>query len=130
MSLVDIMGNVSKAENSNLFEQQKIMSHMLVNAFLQKIGKEDLAIFGQIIKQSDLLPHHVGYVHDLVDDEIKAELCFTLAKQIPVPDFEGYYAEKIIVEMGNDGTILEVSTHVSPIEQEAGEDVQQENLHQ
>lgn len=130
MTFGDIGINSVRAESVNLFEQQKIMSHLLVNAFLEKVGKEDLSIFGHAIKKADLVPHHVSYVHDLGGDDLKAELCFRLTKQIPVPDLDGYYVEKIIVEMANDGTITEVSTHVSPVEQEPEEKTDQGKISQ
>lgn len=128
IALADIGINSSRAEGANLFEQQKLMSHLLINAFLEKVSKEDLSVFGHVVDRSDLLPHHVSYVHDLEDDELKAELCFKLTKQIPVPNFEGYYVERLIVEMDSDGRIIEVSTHVSPIEQEAEENADQDQM--
>ena len=106
-----------KSDSVDLFEQQKLISHLLVNAFLEKVDEDGLTIFDHAIKRDDLISHHVAYVHQLGNDELKAQLCFMLSKNILVPDFEGFYVERIIVDMAKDGTIIEISTHVSPIEQ-------------
>lgn len=116
--LVEFTASTVKADNVDLFEQQKLISHLLVNAFLEKVDEGGLSIFDHDIKREDLISHHVAYVHRLGDDELKAQLCFMLAKHIVVPDFEGFYVERIIVEMAKDGSIIEISTHVSPVEQE------------
>lgn len=126
--MVGVWTGANKAENINLFEQQKIVSHMLVNMFLQKIDEEELTVFNHVVKKSDLVPHHVSYVHDLTNDELKAELCFVLTKEILVPEFEGYFVERIVVEMDKDGSIVGISTHVSPSGQEQQEELLQDQI--
>ena len=106
---------ICEEDSINLFKQQKMVSHLLVNAFLEKIDKEGIVIFDHVIKKSDLLPHHVAYVYDIVNDELRAELCFKLTKQIKIPELEGYNAERIVVKVNNDGSIAEITTHVSPV---------------
>jgi len=106
-----------KADSGGLYQQQKMASHLLVNAFLEKVDHDELSIFDQQIKRDDLAPHHVAFVHNIADDELKAQLCFILTKYILVPDFENFYVEKITVDMDKDGNIIQVSTHVSPVEQ-------------
>lgn len=120
----------ANAEQASLFEQQKLASHLLVNMFLEKVDHEDLSIFEHQIKRSDLVPHHVAFVHTLADDELKAQLCFMLAKYIVVPNFENFYVEKITVDMDKDGDVIQVSTHVSPVEQKQDEEVDQDPVAQ
>ena len=124
--LAGVWDEVSIAGEGGLFEQQKLASHLLVNAFLEKVDHDELSIFDQQIKREDLAPHHVAFVHNMADDVLKAELCFMLTKYISVPDFEDFYVEKITVDMDKDGNIIQISTHVSPTEQVLEKGVEQD----
>ncbi len=110
--------SITKAESIDIYEQQKIQSHLLVNLFMEQIAKDGLTIFGHKIDQSDLHSHHVAYVHDTVNDSLKVQLCFTLSDPIAVPDFDSFYVNRITVDVDKDGHIIEISTHVFPKEME------------
>ena len=105
-----------KAEEVGLFEQQKLTSHLLINLFLEKLDQDELVIFEQVIRRTDLQPRHVSYVQNMVDDTISVHLCFNLQKTILVPKFEHFYVDRITVETDKNGAIIQVRTHVSPVE--------------
>lgn len=102
-----------KAEETDYFAQQKLTSHLLINIFLEKLDDNRLLLFHHSISRTDLNSHEVSYVHNIADDSIQARLHFKLKKEKPLPGFEDYFIEGIVVEMDKDGKILEVSTHVS-----------------
>lgn len=102
-----------EAEETDYFTQQKVTSHLLINLFLQKLGKEQLQIYQHAVTKSDLVSHQVSYVHNITDDSVRARLHFKLKDQWLIPGFEEYFVEGIVVEMNKNGKILEVSTHVS-----------------
>ncbi|MEE8378909.1 MAG: hypothetical protein V3R49_00850, partial [Gammaproteobacteria bacterium] len=60
------------------------------------------------------------YVHNINDDSLLARLCFKLQKQILVPKFENFYVDRITVELDKNGNIIEIATHVAPLEKEGG----------
>ncbi|WP_455218122.1 hypothetical protein, partial [Kaarinaea lacus] len=95
------------AESIDIYEQQKLTSHLLVNLFMEQIAKDGLSIFGHEVSQSDLQSHHVAYIHDTANDSLKVELCFTLSEPIAVPDFDSFYVNRITVEVDKDGKIIE-----------------------
>ena len=107
---------VAKAEEIELFKQQKITSHMLINLFMEKLDQNELLIFKHTLKRSDLQSHQVSYVHNIVDDSLIVRLCFKLRKIIRVPEFEEFYVDKITVETDKDGNIIQIKTHVSPLD--------------
>lgn len=110
--------NMAKAESIDIYEQQKLTSHLLIDLFLDQIAKDGLTVFDHVLNKSDLHSHHVAYIHNTASDTLKVQLCFTLAKRITVPDFDSFFVDRITVEMDKDGNIVEVLTHVSPVEQE------------
>ena len=110
--------STAKAEEVDLFDQQKLTSHLLINLFLAKLDQGGLIIFEHIITRSDLQSHQVSYVHNIIDDSLLVRLCFKLQKKIVVPNFENFYADGISVETDKNGNIIKVTTHVSPIEKE------------
>ena len=103
----------AEAEGAELFEQQKITSHLLINLFLENIDQNDLVIFKQFITRSDLQPHQVSYVHNISDDSLLVRLCFNLKKKIKIPRIENAYVDRITVEIDKNGNIIQVITHVS-----------------
>jgi len=103
----------AKAEGAELFEQQKLTSHLLINLFLENIDQNELVIFKQIITRSDLQPHQVSYVHNISDDSLLVRLCFNLKKKIEIPKVENAYVGRITVEVDKNGNIIKVITHVS-----------------
>lgn len=107
-----------KAEEVEVFEQQKLTSHLLVNLFLEKLDQNELLIFNHALKRHDLQAHQVSYVHNIVDDSLLVRLCFKLQKVILVPDFKEFYVDGITVETDKDGNIIQVKTNVSPLEKE------------
>lgn len=109
--------NVAADENRDIYEQQKLTSHLLINLFMEQIEEDGLTIFGNALGKSDLHSHHVAYIHNTANDTLQVQLCFTLAKQILVPDFDSFFVEKITVEMDKNGNIIEILTHVSQVEQ-------------
>lgn len=107
-----------KAEEVDLYEQQKLTSHLLINLFLEKLDQDELVIFEHVISRADLQPRQVSYVQNMVDDTISVHLCFNLQKTILVPKFEHFYVDKITVETDKDGAIIQVRTHVTPVDKE------------
>ena len=103
----------AEAEVTELFEQQKLTSHLLINLFLENIDQNELVIFKQIITRSDLQPHQVSYVHNISDDSLLVRLCFNLKKKIKIPRIENAYVDRITVEIDKNGNIIQVITHVS-----------------
>lgn len=88
---------------------------MLINLFLEKIDKDKLIIFKQVINRPDLQAHQVSCVHNIIDDSLLVRLCFKLQKVILVPKFEEFYVEGITVETDKDGNIIQIKTQVSPL---------------
>ena len=107
-----------KAEEVDLYEQQKLTSHLLINLFLEKLDQDELVIFEHVISRADLQPRQVSYVQNMVDDTISVHLCFNLQKTILVPKFEHFYVDRITVETDKDGAIIQVRTHVTPVDKE------------
>ncbi len=107
-----------KAGEIDLFEQQKLTSHLLINLFLEKVDQGELVIFEHILKRPDLKSHQVSYVHNIIDDSLLVRLCFKLQKQILVPKFENFYVDRITVETDRNGKIMQIATHVSPLGKE------------
>lgn len=107
-----------EAEETDLFEQQKLTSHLLINLFLEKVDQGELVIFENILKRPDLKSHQVSYVHNIIDNSLLVRLCFKLQKQILVPKFENFYVDRITVETDKNGKIIEIATHVSPLGKE------------
>ena len=105
-----------KAEEVELYERQKLTSHLLVNLFLEKLDQNEMVIFEQAIGRTDLQPRQVAYVQNMVDDTISVHLCFNLQKTILVPKFEHFYVDRITVETDKNGDIIQVRTHVAPVE--------------
>ena len=105
-----------KAEAVNLFEQQKLTSHLLINLFLEKLDQGGLVVFKQTISRSDLQPHQVSYVHNIADDSLLVRLCFNLQRKILVPKFEHFFVAGITVETDKDGNIIKIMTRVSALE--------------
>lgn len=108
----------AKAEEGDLFKQQKLTSHLLVNLFLEKVAQNELIIFEKNISRSDLQPHQVSYVYNMADDSLLVRLCFTVQKKILVQNFEDYYVDMITAETDKDGNIIQIKTHVSPLDKE------------
>lgn len=108
---------MARAEDGGFFEQQKLMSHLLINSFLDKVDRDGLKVFGHELNREDLHSHHVSYVHKTANDTLQVELCFTLAKRIIVPEFDSFYVDSITVEVDRLGNIIEILTHVSPVEE-------------
>ena len=104
-----------EAEETGLFGQQKLTSHLLINLFLEKVDQSELVIFEKTLKRSDLQPHQVSYVYNIADNSLVVRLCFKLKKQILVPNFENFYVDRITVETDNNGKIMQIATHVSPL---------------
>lgn len=107
---------VVKAEEAEIFEQQKLTSHLLINLFLEKLDRDKLIIFKQVINRPDLQAHQVSYVHNIIDDSLLVRLCFKLQKVILVPEFEEFYVDGITVETDKDGNIIQIKTQVSPLD--------------
>ena len=107
-----------EAEEIDLFEQQKLTSHLLINLFLEKVDQGELVIFEHILKRPDLKSHQVSYVHNIIDNSLLVRLCFKLQKQILVPKFENFYVDRITVETDKNGKIIEIATHVAPLGKE------------
>lgn len=106
----------AKAEEIGLLEQQKITSHMLINLFMEKLDQNELLVFKHALKRSDLQAHQVSYVHNIADNSLIVRLCFNLQKIILVPKFEEFYVDMITVETDKDGSIIQIKTHVSPLD--------------
>jgi hypothetical protein len=109
---------IVKAESTDLFEQQKLTSHLLINLFLDKLDEDEIVIFEHALSRLDLKPQNVAYVHKLDDDSFLVRLCFKLQKKILVPKFEQFYVDGITVETDQNGGIIKVTTHVSALEGE------------
>jgi len=107
-----------KAKEVDLFEQQKLTSHLLINLFLEKLDQGGLVVFDHFISRSDLQSHQVAYVHNIVDDSLLVRLCFKLKKKILVPSFEDFYVDGITVETDKKGNIIQVKTLVLPLDKE------------
>lgn len=105
-----------KAEEVEIFEQQKLTSHLLINLFLEKLDQDKLIIFNHVLNRSDLLAHQVSYVHNIIDDSLLAHLCFKVQKVILVPEFEEFYVNGITVETDKDGNIIQIKTQVFPVD--------------
>jgi hypothetical protein len=103
----------AEAGEAELFEQQKLTSHLLINLFLEKIDQDELIIFEHIITRSDLQSHQVSYIHNMSDDALLVRLCFNLKKKIKIPNVENAYVDRITVEIDKNGNIIQVITHVS-----------------
>jgi hypothetical protein len=107
---------IVNAESPDIFEQQKLTSHLLINLFLDKLDQDEIVIFENTLTRVDLKPQNVAYVHKLDDDSLLVRLCFKLQKTILVPKFEQFYVDGITVETDQTGDIIKVTTHVSPLE--------------
>ena len=105
-----------KAGEVEIHEQQKVTSHLLINLFMEKIDQDELIIFKQVLKRSDLKAHQVSYVHNIADDSLLVTLCFQVKKVILVPEFEEFYVNGITVETDKDGNIIQTKIQVSPID--------------
>jgi len=114
----DISMSTAKAEEADFFEQQKLTSYLLINLFLETIDQGGLVIFEHTLIRSDLQSHQVSYVHNIVDDSLSVRLCFKLQKKIIVPDFKGFYVDRITVETDKSGNVVQVITHVSSLDKE------------
>lgn len=116
--LFDASTSIAKAEETDVFEQQKLTSHLLINLFLEKLDQGGLIVFDHILNRPDLQAHQVAYVHNIVDDSLLVRLCFKLQKKILVPNFEDFYVDGITIETDKKGNIMQVKTHVSPLDKE------------
>lgn len=105
-----------KAGEVEIYEQQKVTSHLLINLFMEKLDQDELIIFKQVLKRSDLKARQVSYVHNIADDSLLVHLCFKLNKVILVPEFEEFYVNSITVETDKDGNIVQIKTQVSPMD--------------
>lgn len=105
-----------RGEGIGILEQQKLTSHLLINLFLEKLDEDELRIFGHVIRKPDLDSHQVSYVYNVADDSLLVRLCFRLKKKILLPNFNDFFVDVITVEMDKDGEILEITTHVSPLD--------------
>lgn len=115
-AVINISISTVKAEEVDVFEQQKLTSHLLINLFLEKLDQNELLIFNHVLNRHDLQAHQVSYVHNIVDDSLLVRLCFKLQKVILVPEFEEFYVNGITVETDKDGNIVQIKTHVSPMD--------------
>ena len=107
-----------KAGEVEIFEQQKVTSHLLINLFMEKLDQDELIIFKQVLKRSDLKAHQVSFVHNIADDSFLVHLCFKLKKVVLVPEFEEFYVNGITVETDKDGNIIQIKTQVSQMDKE------------
>lgn len=105
-----------KAEEVEIFEQQKLTSHLLINLFLEKLDQNELLIFHHALNKHDLQAHQVSYVHNITDDSLLVRLCFKLKKVILVPEFEEFYVNGITVETDQYGNIIQIKTQVSAMD--------------
>ena len=120
-AVLDVTTLSVKADKVDLFEQQKLASHVLINLLLERIDQGDLVVFEQALTKTDLQPHQVSYVHNLLDDSLLVRLSFKLQKKIFVPDFKDFCVDRITIETDEDGNVLQVISHVSPLKEGSSE---------
>lgn len=97
------------AEEVAGFCGQKMLSHLMVDMFLQKVDQGEVFVFEHKLSRADLQPCKVAYIHDTADDSLSIHLYFKLKKKILFPDSEDLYVKGITVMTDEDGTITRIN---------------------
>ena len=110
------LAGVAKGDN-DVFDQQKMTSHLIVDMFLLNVDQGKLEIFGQTLQRSQLLAQQVAYVHNMDDDSLSITIYLSLKNPILIPHFAEFHVDAISIDIDKDGNILQVKSHVVPDEQ-------------
>ena len=111
--MVGVYSEVVSSE-PDFIEQQKLTSNLIVNMFMLDVDKGKLKVFGQKINREQLISHQVAYVHDLHDDNLTITIYLQLKESVLMPHFENFIVDAISVDVGEDGAIKEIRSHVIP----------------
>ena len=115
LSLLASLASVSSipkaiSEEVDVFCEQKMLSHLMVDIFLEKVDKGEVLILERKLSRSDLQPCKVAYIHDTSDNSFTIHLYFKLKTKILMPGSEDLYIDGITVITDENGSITRIST--------------------
>ena len=100
----------AKSEEVDVFCDQKMLSHLMVDMFLEKVDQGEVLVFEQKLSRSDLQPCKVAYIHDTSDNSFTIHLYFKLNKEILMPGKKDLYIDGITVITDENGSITRINT--------------------
>ena len=100
----------AKAEEVDVFCEEKMLSHLMIDMFLEKVDQGEVLVFERKLSRSDLQPCKVAYIHDTSDGSFTIHLYFKLKKKILMPGSKDLYIGGITVITDENGTITRINT--------------------